>query len=106
MYFKDYGKAVYDKDKIGNAPRGYQKIRVHFVLTENAVEALSKGPSCCFENAPNTALTIVLIINAVLITIGLKYLILVKEKLYSNEVSDNVLLCLCFVSKIIASFMM
>ena len=30
--FKDYGKAVYDKDKIGNAPKGYQKIRVHFVI--------------------------------------------------------------------------
>ena len=28
--FKDYGKAVYEKDKIGNAPKGYQKIRVHF----------------------------------------------------------------------------
>ena len=28
--FKDYGKAVYDKDKIGNAPKGHQKIRVHF----------------------------------------------------------------------------
>ena len=31
--------------------------------TENAVKALSKGPCCCFENVPNTALTIVLIIN-------------------------------------------
>ena len=30
--FKDYGKAVYDKDKIGNAPKGYQKIRVDFVF--------------------------------------------------------------------------
>ena len=30
--FKDYGKAVYEKDKIGNAPEGYQKIRVHFVF--------------------------------------------------------------------------
>ena len=30
--FKDYGKAVYEKDKIGNAPKGYQKIRVHFVF--------------------------------------------------------------------------
>ena len=29
---KDYGKAVYDKDKIGNAPNGHQKIRLHFVL--------------------------------------------------------------------------
>ena len=28
--FKDYGKAVYDKDNIGNAPKGYEKIRVHF----------------------------------------------------------------------------
>ena len=30
--FKEYGKAVYDKEKIGNAPKGYQKIRVHFVF--------------------------------------------------------------------------
>ena len=30
--FKDYGKVVYDKDKIGNAPKGHQKIRVHFVF--------------------------------------------------------------------------
>ena len=30
--FKDYGKAAYEKDKIGNAPKGYQKIRVHFVF--------------------------------------------------------------------------
>ena len=30
--FKDYGKAVYEKDKIGLAPKGYQKIRVHFVF--------------------------------------------------------------------------
>ena len=28
--FKDYGKDVYDKDQIGNVPKGYQKIRVHF----------------------------------------------------------------------------
>ena len=31
-YSKDYGKAVYDKHKVGNAPKGYQKIRVHFVF--------------------------------------------------------------------------
>ena len=30
--FKDYGKAVCDKDKIGNAPKGYQKIRENFVF--------------------------------------------------------------------------
>ena len=30
--FKDYKKAVYEKDKIGNVPKGYQKIRVHFVF--------------------------------------------------------------------------
>ena len=30
--FKDYGKTVYEKDKIANAPKGYQKIRVHFVF--------------------------------------------------------------------------
>ena len=30
--FKDYGKAVYEKDRIGNAPKGYQRIRVHFVF--------------------------------------------------------------------------
>ena len=29
--FKDYGKAVYEKNKFTNAP-GYQKIRVHFVF--------------------------------------------------------------------------
>ena len=33
-------------------------------LSENASKALSKAPCCCcFENAPNIALTIVLIIN-------------------------------------------
>ena len=30
--FKDYGKAVYEKDKIENAPKDCQKIRVHFVF--------------------------------------------------------------------------
>ena len=30
--FKDSGKAVYDKKHITNAPKGHQKIRVHFVL--------------------------------------------------------------------------
>ena len=30
--FKNSEKAVYEKDKIGNAPKGYQKIRVHFVF--------------------------------------------------------------------------
>ena len=30
--FKDDGKAVSERDKIGNAPKGYQKIRVHFVF--------------------------------------------------------------------------
>ena len=30
--FKDYGKAVYEKDKIGNAPKGYQKLTLHFVF--------------------------------------------------------------------------
>ena len=29
--FKDFGKAVYDKNTITNAPKGHQKIRVHFV---------------------------------------------------------------------------
>ena len=32
LVFKDYGKAVDEKDKIGNAPKEYQKIRVHFVF--------------------------------------------------------------------------
>ena len=36
--FKDYGKAVYEKDKIANAPKGYQNIRVHFVFDVNTVE--------------------------------------------------------------------
>ena len=30
--FKDYGRTVYEKGKITNPPKGYQKIRVHFVL--------------------------------------------------------------------------
>ena len=30
--FKDFGKAVYDKNTITNAPKGHQKIRVHFVF--------------------------------------------------------------------------
>ena len=30
--FKDYGETVYEKDKIASAPKGYQKIRVHFVF--------------------------------------------------------------------------
>ena len=29
---KDFGKAVYDKNTITNAPKGHQKIRVHFVF--------------------------------------------------------------------------
>ena len=30
--FKDFGKAVYEKNNITNAPKGHQKIRVHFVF--------------------------------------------------------------------------
>ena len=30
--FKDFGKAVYEKNKITNAPEGHQKNRVHFVF--------------------------------------------------------------------------
>ena len=30
--FKDYGKAVYEKNKVTNAPKEYQNIRVHFVF--------------------------------------------------------------------------
>ena len=30
--FKDFGKAVHEKNKITNAPEGHQKIRVHFVF--------------------------------------------------------------------------
>ena len=30
--FKDYRKVVYERGKIGNAPMGYQMIRVHFVF--------------------------------------------------------------------------
>ena len=30
--FKDYGKAVYEKGKVTNAPKEYQTIRVHFVF--------------------------------------------------------------------------
>ena len=29
---KDHGKGVYEKEKIANAPKGYQKFRVHFVF--------------------------------------------------------------------------
>ena len=29
---KDFGKAVYDKNKITNAPERHQKLRVHFVF--------------------------------------------------------------------------
>ena len=36
-----------------------------------------------------------------MITIALMYLILSQGKIYSNEVLDKVLLCLCFVFKII-----
>ena len=36
--FKDYGKAVYEKDKIGHAPKGSQKIRVLLSLMSNTVE--------------------------------------------------------------------
>ena len=32
LVFKDFGKAVYEKNKITNAPEGHQKIRVHFVF--------------------------------------------------------------------------
>ena len=30
--FKDFVKAVYNKNNITNAPKGHQKIRVHFVF--------------------------------------------------------------------------
>ena len=30
--FHDFGKTVYEKDKIANAPKGYQRMRVHSVL--------------------------------------------------------------------------
>ena len=30
--FEDFEKAVYDKNNITNAPKGHQKIRVHFVF--------------------------------------------------------------------------
>ena len=30
--FKDFGRAIYEKNKITNAPDGHQKIRVHFVF--------------------------------------------------------------------------
>ena len=30
--FKDHGNSVYEKGKVANAPKGYQKIRVHFVF--------------------------------------------------------------------------
>ena len=33
--FKEYGKAVYDKGKIRNAPKGYQKIRVLFLMSDS-----------------------------------------------------------------------
>ena len=36
--FKDYGKAVNEKDKITKAPKGYQEIRVHLSLMSSTVE--------------------------------------------------------------------
>ena len=30
--FKEFGRAIYEKNKITNAPEGHQKIRVHFVF--------------------------------------------------------------------------
>ena len=30
--FKDHGKAVYEKNNVINAPKEYQKLRVHFVF--------------------------------------------------------------------------
>ena len=30
--FKDHEKVEYEKDMVMNAPKGYQKIRVHFVF--------------------------------------------------------------------------
>ena len=45
---------------------GYENPSIYFLaclITENAVKALSKAPCCYFEDAPNTALTIVLIFN-------------------------------------------
>ena len=33
--FKDFGKAVYEKNKITNAPEGHQKMRVHLVFDVN-----------------------------------------------------------------------
>ena len=36
--FKDYGKAVYEKDKIGNAPKGYQKSEHILSLMSSTVE--------------------------------------------------------------------
>ena len=40
-------------------------LQLHFFweLTENAQSDTFKAPCCCFENAPNTALTIVCTIN-------------------------------------------
>ena len=46
--FKDYGKAVYENDKIANAPKGYQKIRVYFVFIR-FIGKLSICPKSCFE---------------------------------------------------------
>ena len=35
----------------------------HYVLTENVQKDTFKAPCCCFENVPNTALTVVWTIN-------------------------------------------
>ena len=36
--FKDYGRTVYEKGKITNAPKADQRIRVHFGFDEKIVE--------------------------------------------------------------------
>ena len=68
-------------------------------LMENAQSETFKGPCCCFENAPNTALTIVWTINVSIDCKNNKYLISIKRKIYLIVNQDNKLLGLCFVLK-------
>ena len=66
-------------------------------LTGNAQRDTFKAPCCCFENAPNTALTIVCTIN---VSIDCNWFDVPNpftRKNILNENQDNELLGLCFV---------
>ena len=60
-----------------------------------------KAPCCCFENAPYTELAIACTINVSIDCKTNEVPNLNKEKIYLIVIQDKVLLCLCFVFKII-----